>query len=520
MNLVRVFQSTVRHHGPRPAIVDANRTYSWSEFGQRVTQAAGMLRQLGVLPGRRFGILSRNGFRFEELKWAGFWLGAIPVPVNFRLAPPEIAQILDDAQCTHVMVEIAFAAMLEHPALTGWQSRMTLFGEATGENAEPYETLLAIAIPPAASDPDPDSDALLLYTGGTTGRSKGVRLSHTNILSNNIAFGLAVGARPEHVYLHAAPMFHSADLLALGWFLQGAAQCYLPAFSPQSFLDAVARYRVGAVVTVPTMLIGVVSNPAFATADISSLRVLIYGAAPMALDWIVRVANAFPAVELFNCYGLTETAPDLTIFDSREFRAAIDARGATGADSGPLLSVGKPNALNELRIVGPDGRVLAAGEAGELIARGPNIMKGYQDRPEETRSALRDGWLYTGDVARIDASGYVYLLDRLKDMVITGGENVYSSEVEAVLHQHPAVAEAVIVAVPDERLGEIVTAVIVLKPGKEASGDEIATYCRTFLGGFKVPRRYRFVENLPKSALGKVLKSVIRESYLRGSTHA
>ena len=520
MNLVRAFQSTVRHHGPRPAMLDANRMYSWSEFGQRVSLAAGMLQQLGVLPGKRFGILSRNGFRYEELKWAGFWLGAIPVPVSFRLAPPEIAQILDDAQCTHVMVEVAFAAMLKHPALAGWQSRMTLFGESAGDNAETYEKLLAAATPPAASDPDPDSDALLLYTGGTTGRCKGVRLSHTNILSNNIAFGLAVGARPEHVYLHAAPMFHSAGLLALGWFLQGAAQCFLPMFSPQSFLDAVARYRVGAVVSVPTMLIGVVSNPEFAAADISSLRVLIYGAAPMALDWIERVAAAFPAVELFNCYGLTETAPDLTIFNSREFRAAIEERRTTGSSGGPLLSVGKPNALNELRVVGPDGRVLATGEAGELIARGPNIMLGYQDRPEETSSALREGWLYTGDVARIDASGYVYLLDRLKDMVITGGENVYSSEVEAVLHQHPAVAEAVIVAMPDERLGEIVTAVIVLKPGASSSGDEIATHCRKFLGGFKVPRRYQFVENLPKSALGKVLKGDIRKSYLRESPNA
>ena len=522
MNLVRALASTVRHHGPRPAMLDSSRSYSWSEFGARVARAAGMLVKLGVAPGRRFGILSRNGFRYEELKWAGFWLGAIPVPVNFRLAPSEIAQILDDGQCVHVMVENAFAAMLEHPALGNWRSRITLFGESAGDNAAAYESLLAEASPVAAGDPDADADALLLYTGGTTGRSKGVRLSHTNILSNNLAFGLAVGARPEHVYLHAAPMFHSADLLAMGWFLQGAAQCFLPMFSPPAFLEAIAHFRVGAVVTVPTMLIGTVSFANFTSADLSSLRVLIYGAAPMPVEWVERVAGAFPDVELFNCYGLTETAPDLTIFNSREFRAAIDKMAATGERGGPLLSVGKPNALNELRVVAADGTEAARGEAGELIARGPNIMKGYHDRPDETRTALRDGWLHTGDVARIDEEGYVYLLDRLKDMVITGGENVYSSEVEAVLHRHPAIAEAAIVGVPDARLGERVTAVLVVRPGMQATADEMASHCRAWLGGFKVPRRFVFVDQLPKSAMGKVLKAELRKAQVRepGIEHA
>jgi len=519
MNLVRALASTVRHHGPRPAMQDTARTYTWSEFGVRVSRAAGMLRRLGALPDERFGILARNGFRYEELKWAGFWLGAIPVPLNFRLAAPELLQILEDAQCTCVMVESVFAPMFEHPALAAWRARITIFGESAGANAAAYEAMLAETAPIAASDPDADADALLLYTGGTTGRSKGVRLSHTNILSNNLAFGLAVGARPEHVYLHAAPMFHSADLLAMGWFLQGAAQCFLPMFSPQAFLQAIAYHRVGAVVTVPTMLIGTVSCAEFAAADVSSLRVLIYGAAPLPLEWIERVAGAFPAVELFNCYGMTETAPDLTIFNSREFRAAIEHMAVTGERDGPLLSVGKPNAHNELRVVAADGSEVAPGAAGELIARGPNIMKGYHHRPEETRAALRDGWLHTGDVARIDAAGYVYLLDRLKDMVITGGENVYSSEVEAVLHRHPAIAEAAIVGVADERLGEMVTAVIVAKPGMRPSAEEIAAYCRAYLGGFKVPRRFEFVDQLPKSALGKVLKGELRRSSLREKHH-
>jgi long-chain acyl-CoA synthetase len=284
-------------------------------------------------------------------------------------------------------------------------------------------------------------------------------------------------------------------------------------FSPAAFLDAIRRHRVGATVTVPTMLIATVSDPSFASADISSLKVLMYGAAPMAVEWIDRVAMAFPDVALLNCYGLTETSPDLTVFDAREFRAAIDRARATGDRSGSLTSVGKPNVLNELRVVDREGREVPRGEIGEIVARGPNIMKGYLNMPNETESALRDGWLHTGDIGRIDEAGYVYLVDRLKDVVMTGGENVYSSEVEAVLFRHPAVAEAAIIGVPHERLGETVMAVIVPKAGARPTEEELIVHCRASLGGFKVPRRFAFVEALPKSALGKVLKEPLRKQF-------
>jgi long-chain acyl-CoA synthetase len=507
-NLVRAFRSTVRHNGPQPALLDASRAITWNEFGERVARAAGALRKLGIRSGARFAILSRNGFRHEELKWAGLWLGAVPVPINFRLAPPEIAQILADADCERVLVEAPFAPMLEHPALTAWQGKATPIGEAAGPNGALYEALLAGADPLPPHDAAADDDALLLYTGGTTGRGKGVRLSHANILASAYAFALGTGARRHHVYLHAAPMFHSADLLALGWLLQGAPQCYLPQFSPAAFLDAIERYQVGAVVTVPTMLIGVVSDrAAMENAALASLRVLIYGAAPMAVEWIKRVALAFPKVDLYNCYGLTETAPDLTVFDAREFRAAL------ASDAPHLTSVGKSNVVNELKVVRRDGSECASDEAGELLARGPNIMQGYLNRPQETSAALRDGWLHTGDIARIDANGYVHLLDRLKDMVITGGENVYSAEVEAVLHRHPAIAEAAIIGVPDPTLGEAVMAVIVPRIGADPDPEQISAHCRASLGGFKVPRRFRFVQALPKSALGKVLKAELRRQY-------
>ncbi len=494
-------------------MLDVARSYTWKEFGERVARAAGALKAIGVDAGARFAVLARNGFRFEELKWAGFWLGAVPVPINWRLAPPEIAMMIEDSGAAALLVENHFQSVLDHEAMKAWKGKATVIGDVAGPSLGAYEDMIARAAPSPPADPAPGDDAMLIYTGGTTGRSKGVRLTHENIVSNGVAFGLAIGARREQTYLHAAPMFHSADLLSMGWMLQGAAQCFLPVFSPPAFLDAIRQFRVGAVVTVPTMLIATVSYPDFAKYDLSSLKTLIYGAAPMAIEWIERVAKAFPDVNFSNSYGLTETAPDLTVFDPHEFRAAIEKAIVTGDRAGPLSSVGKPNVLNEIKIVRSDGGEAKPGESGELIARGPNIMKGYWNRPEETAAALRDGWLHTGDVARIDTEGYVYLLDRLKDLVITGGENVYSSEVEAVLHRHPDVAEAVVIGVPDARLGETVMAVIVPKPGTAPSEEAIAQHCRHSLGGYKIPRRFAFVETLPRSAMGKVLKNELRKSY-------
>jgi long-chain acyl-CoA synthetase len=513
LTLGEALRATARHNATRTAIRDPARDFTWREFADRVARFATALGEAGIARGDRFGIVARNGFRTAEMMWGGYWSGIVPVPVNFRLAPAEIAAILDDAACRRVFVETPFLAMFEDPALAAWRERVVAFGDAAGEEAAAYEALIAGAAPAAPAATAPDDDAILLYTGGTTGRAKGVRLSHANIASNAVAFAAGVGARRDDVFLHVAPMFHSADLLATGWMLQGAAQAFLPAFSPAAFLASVARFGVTATVTVPTMLIALVSDPGLATANFASLRTLIYGAAPMAAEWIERVAKAFPAVDFLNCYGLTETAPDLTIFDPREFRAAIAEAAATGDRRGAITSVGKPNLLNQLKVVAPDGREVGPGEAGELLARGPNIATGYLNRPEETAAAFRNGWLHTGDIARIDAEGYVYLLDRLKDMVISGGENVYCGEVEAVLHRHPSIAEAAVIGAADARLGETVMAVVVLKPGAAADAAAIDAHCRRHLGGFKVPRRFAFVERLPRSALGKVLKGELRRGH-------
>ncbi len=500
LTLAQTLSRNIRHHGGSTAIIDGARRLTWREFGARVERAAGVLAALGIGRGDRFAIHAPNGPRFEELRWAGFRQGAIPVPVNWRLAPPEIAHILDDSECRAVFVDDRFTEAFEAPELAGRPIRPIALSAA-------YDDLLADA---GVSDPagaEADDDAILYYTGGTTGRAKGVRLSHANIISNGLAFGLAQGARADDVFLHAAPMFHSADLLATAWFVAGAAHAYLPAFSPAAFLETLAATRATVTVTVPTMLIMLLGDPGFADADVSSLRTMIFGASPMDPEWIRRVAAAFPGAGLSNCYGLTETAPDLTVFEPGDFGRAIE----TGAPE--IASVGKPNALVELRVMDADGAEVAPGEPGELWARGPNISAGYLNLAELSREVLAGGWLRTGDIARIDDNGYVYLLDRAKDMVITGGENVYSSEVEAALYRHEDVHECAVIGVPDERLGEALFAVIVARPGAVPDEDAIIEHCRAHIAGYKIPRRMAFVEAMPKSAMGKILKAELRAVY-------
>jgi len=509
LTLAEVFERTVRHNGRRPAIVHGDTTLTWGQFGERVAVAAGLLAGLGLVKGRRFGIQAPNSPRFDELKWAGFRCGAIPVPINWRLVAPEIAHILADADCEAIFVASEFLPVYAAPELAPWRDKLIcLSGGAPDGMADlpHFDDLFAKAAPVGIAPGNADDDAILQYTGGTTGRSKGVRISHTNVITSQLGFAAGLRARPDDVYLHVAPMFHSADLLAVAWALTGAGHAYLPTFSPAAFLDCIARDRVTATIAVPAMLMMTLSDPAFGDADLSSLRLLGWGASPMDPEWIKRVAAAFPDIDISNCYGLTETAPDLTIFDPDELRQAI------AEDDTSLASVGKPNPIVALRVVGPDGKNVAPGASGELWARGPNITKGYLNLPKQTAAALTDGWLHTGDVARIDERGYVYLLDRMKDMIVSGGENIYCAEVESALYTHPGVHECAVIGLPHEKYGESVTAVVVAAPGVSVDAETLIAHCRPLIAGYKLPRRVVFVEALPKSAMGKILKTDLRKS--------
>ncbi len=507
LSMSSALQRARRQHASRPAIIEPERIHSWAEHVHRVACLAGALLKMGLAPGARIGIVSRNSFRQAELLHAGYWSGVIPVPVNVRLAPREIAFVLKDADCALLAIDPLLLALLDRDELAPWREHAFVLG-ANGAGRRSHDDLIdsAAALPPR--DADENDDAILLYTGGTTGRAKGVRLTHRNIACNGLQVGLTLGIRHDDIYLHVAPMFHSADLLGSALTLTGGAHVYLPEFNPTAFLAAIERHRVSFTMLAPTMLIMVLQHADFAKFDLSSLRIQVYGSSPMAETWIRRALEALPATSVTQGYGLTETAPILSFFEHRHHLEAL-ASGNTAR----LACAGKTLPGVDLRIVDDAGREVPSGASGEVIVRGPNVTPGYYGLPEANRETFRDGWFHTGDIGREDGEGFLYLLDRKKDMIVTGGENVYSSEVEAALFTHPGVAEAAVIGVPDETYGEAVFAVVIPKPGVTLDAPGLIAHCRGAIGGYKIPRRFAFVDALPKSALGKVLKADLRQRF-------
>jgi len=507
--MATILERAARLYGGRTAIIDGSWQQNWSQYMDRVIRAAGVLVCRGVGAGQRFGIISHNTYRMAELINAGYWLGAVPVPVNYRLAPPEIRYILDDAGCSLLAVEDAFLPMLDTGELTEWRGRSICLGtRPAGVTLPEYDQLFADAVPQPMHASRPDDDAILLYTGGTTGRSKGVRLSHANILANAVQIGLAISAREKDRFLHIMPMFHSADLFGTIFTLVGGVHAYVSEFSPGNLLQAVHEHRLTVLSLGPTIMIRTLQEPDFDRYDCSSIRLIFYGSAPMAVEWIKRSMEKFPNAGLQQGYGLTETSPILTTMTPEEHNRAI----ASGNHE-LLRSVGKPVVQVDLRIVDDEENVLPAGATGEILVRGPNVSKGYLGLPEQNATTFRNGWFHTGDIGRLDSENNLYIMDRKKDMIITGSENVYSSEVEAALYKHPAIHEVAVVGVPDEQWGEAVFAVIVPVPGQILTRDEVIEHCRKYIGGYKIPRRMAFVTELPKSAMGKILKTELRRIY-------
>jgi long-chain acyl-CoA synthetase len=498
-------------YASRPAILDREGDMTWSRYVERIARAAGVLKTLGINPGDRFGIVSHNSFRHAELINAGYWLGAVPVPVNFRLAPPEIRYLLDDAQCRLLALEDRFAHWLDADAFAPWREKALYVSSKPADTRLPqYESLLSKTEPLPLHEATADDDAILFYTGGTTGRSKGVRLTHANVISNGVQLATAMCASADDRFLHVSPMFHSADLLGTAFTLVGGAHAYLSDFSGKNLLQAIENHRITASMLAPTIIIMTLQEPEFDRFDLTSMRLVFYGSAPMAVEWIKRTMEKFPNAGLQQGYGLTETSPILTTLTPEDHRRAL----ASG-DHELLRSVGKPLLHVELRIVDDADRELPVGEIGEIVVRGPNVTKGYLGLPEQNAKAFRDGWFHTGDVGRLDAEHNLYLMDRLKDMIITGSENVYSAEVEAALYKHPGVHEVAVVGVPDEKWGEAVFAVIVPAPGHTLTEAEMIEHCRKYIGGYKIPRRMAFVEALPKSAMGKIIKAELRRVYAK-----
>jgi len=516
LTLVSALRRNLAQFRDRAAVLEPDRTWTWAEFADRVARAATVLGSLGVRPGDTFGVLSRNSARYFELLHAGCWSGAIAVPLNHRLAAPELVAILEHARCRRVFVEAGFLHAFDTPPLAHWRDRLVCISDIHSQSPPGLEALLATARPAVPADPRESDLAMLLYTGGTTGRAKGVPLSHRNIVANALQVSTCVHFAADDVYLHVAPMFHSADLLGTGVTLQGGAHAFLSQFDPDGFVGAVARFGATRTMLAPAMVGALLAGEAGLGGELASMRQIFYGSSPMPAATIRQTLQRFAGVSLAQGYGLTETSPLLTLLSMASHEEALRPGGPIER----LSSAGRALPCVDLRIADDAGRALEAGEVGEVWTRGPNVTAGYLDSPEDTAHAFRDGWFRTGDVGRLDADGFLTLLDRRKDMIITGGENVYSVEVEAVLVRHPAIREAAVIGVPDERFGEALLAVVVCRAGSTLGLDEMIDHCRQHIGGYKTPRRLRVVDELPRSALGKVLKSELRRREAAAATAA
>lgn len=353
-----------------------------------------------------------------------------------------------------------------------------------------------------------DDLAGIFYTGGTTGFPKGVMLSHTNLLSSALAFIKPSGYDGHSAFLHVTPMFHLSDLSNLLTIsMVGGVHVVLPRFEPKAVLAEVEKCRVTHLPAVPTMLGLLLDCPEWDQFKLDSLRTVIYGGASFTESLLLRALDRLKGRAFVQCYGQTELAPIATILET-EFHVVL------GEGAGKLKSAGRPTILTEVQIVDPEGKPLPSGAVGEIAVSGPNVMLGYWNEPEESARVLVDGWLRTGDAGYEDDDGFIYVVDRIKDMIISGGENVYSAEVEGALAKHPAVETCAVIGVPDPDWGEAVTAVVVLRDGHDVDEQDLIKFCRNFIAGYKCPRTVRFRQQpLPLSAAGKVLKRELRSEY-------
>ncbi len=488
--------------GDRTALVDVatDRELTYADLDRRASRAARVLRDhWDVGPGDRVASLAHNRTDLFELLFACAKLGAVLVPLNWRLAVPELEYIVADADPVGLVTDDAFAdaaAQLRErvPGL-----RSMAYGTDALDTEAAYEDLLAGADPAALVHPPRAEDALwyLLYTSGTTGRPKGVIQTFGMALVNHLNIGLAAQLTSADTFLSVLPQFHTAgiNLYTLPMLVVGGTTLVTRTFDPAETLRLLQE-RATVFFGVPTIYQLLADHPDFAGTDLSRIRSWACGGAPMPVPLLERLGERDIGVR--QGMGMTETGPTVFLLDEQH---AISHAG----------SVGRPQPFVEVRVVDREGNDLPDGEAGELLIRGPGVTPGYWRKPEVTAEAFEDdGWLHSGDVARRDEDGYWYIVDRWKDMYISGGENVYPAEVEQALYRLPGVAEAAVVGIPDERWGEVGRAYVVTRPDAELDADAVRHHCSEQLAGYKVPAEVTFVDELPRNATGKILKHELR----------
>lgn len=510
MNIGKLPAKTARLSPERSALIDphSDRRISYGELDERVRRLANALRgELGLQEGDRVAILSRNCIEYLEVIFACARCGMIAQPLNWRLSPAELGRIVCDGEPSLLILSSEYGDIGSDLAEECSVANQLIFG--AGESSS-YESMLR-----AASDQEPDPDdciggsdpMLILYTGGTTGESKGALHSHHSLYMGMLNQTVAERVVPSDVYMLTGQMFHIPVALAMNYMAHGCPVVLIN-FDARLAIEIIQRERVTAFLGVTTMLNWMMAVENFADYDLSSLRNIQYGGGPMPRSVVAAALNAFPCT-LIQGYGQTEGT-------TMSFLSQEDhARAVAGIHEERLASCGREGFVTSIKLVDENGCEVSRDGAtpGEILVRSEANMLGYWRKPELTEKTLRNGWMHTGDVAMWDKDGYIFIVDRAKDMIISGGENIYSTQVEAAIHQHPAVLESAVFGVPDDEWGEAVKAAVVLKPGMQATANEIIAAASEHLASYQKPKSIDFVESLPKAATGKILKRSLRDPY-------
>jgi len=497
-NLLRVLEDNLPLRAEKPAIYSGNDFDTFGDIDRKASAIAGAFTERGLEPGEKVGIHLSNVPEFVYTYFGILKAGCQVVPINVMLKPEELAFLAEDS---HIRLVVSQAPFVD--VVTKVKDRIPALKEVfcTGKapvGTTPFDVLIYHEPVSKSIQRAPNDVAVIFYTSGTTGKPKGAMLTHGNLHANAIATAEAYQYVERDLIIFGMPLFHSSGQTNVmnAAFSQGASIIMMPRFSVEEVLKKAKEYPVSVFIGVPTMYHQILKHPDADALKRESLRVLIVGAAPMPEALFKAVSYRYD-IPISEGYGLSEAGPVVA-------HNPIDGTKKMG-------SVGLPISDILVKVVAPDGNDLPQGQVGELLVKGPNVMAGYLNQPEATQAALEGGWLHTGDLAKIDKDGYIFIVDRKKDMILTGGFNLYPREIEEMLHMHPAVSEAAVVGIPDEEKGELAVGFIILEKGHEVSEKEIIGYCRERMAVYKAPRKVSFVEELPRNPSGKILKRLLRD---------
>lgn len=505
MQITQYLKRAAENAPNRPATIDlqTNRQITWQHFKKRVSKLAGALRSLGLNENDRIAVLTRNSDIHLEYYFATMWAGGIFVPLNTRLTSHEIGRLLDDSGADILVVD-------DYTYPTLHEVRLPVHIIFAGKNKLPnrlidHEPLLKSGQSTDDTNRKEEDVAMIIYTGGTTGQPKGAMLTHNSVISNSqSALSILDDGKPWR-YLHAAPLYHIADCQwSAGVSMVGGTHIFINKFEPERVLSAIDRFKITHTALVPTMIKMLCDLRDIDSYDLSSLRKINFGGSPISPQLIKRARDTFPTCEFIQGYGLTETSPNISILPD-QFNTPGNPK---------IESAGRPVPGMDVKIVDKNGDEQQRGKIGEIITKGPHVMAGYWNRPKETKETIHNGWLHTGDLGYKDEDGFIYIVDRLKDMIITGGENVYSTEVETVIEKLDEVDSCAVISIPEETWGEAVHAIIVPKENQNINEDEIQSHCSKYLADYKCPKSVEIRRKpLPMSGPGKILKRELRKPF-------